>query len=108
MALFDNIYLPIIREETTDGYFLTRRVSKTLLTLLNEQGQKKGTDDIMGLSMYVEQHIDDFKCLDHLLKLRKIVLHMHPNTKTLRIHFSLLRSILSSKKIDASILRYPL
>ena len=106
MALFDNIYLPIIREETTDGCFLTRRVSKTLLTLLHEQGYK-GTDDIMGLSMYVEQHIDDFHCIDHLLKLRRLVLHMHPNTKTLRIHFSLLRSLFPVY-IDASILRYPL
>ena len=106
MNLFDKISLPIIREESTDGCFLNRRISQTLLRLLNEEGYN-GTDDIMGLSMYVEQHIDHFTCLDQMLKLRKLVLHMHPNTKSLRMHFSILRSILSGY-IDASILRYPL
>ena len=106
MTFLDNISVNIVRVESTDGCFLQRRVSQTLLRLLHEQGYN-GTDDIMGLSMYVEQHIDDFHCIDELIKLRKLVLHMHPNTKSLRMHFSLLRSILSGY-IDASILRYPL
>jgi hypothetical protein len=106
MNLFDRIYLPIVREETTDGCFLNRRVSQTLLILLHEEGYN-GTDDIMGLSMYVEQHIDDFTCLDHLLKLRKLVLHMHPNTNSLRKHFAVLQSLFPAY-IDTQILRYPL
>jgi hypothetical protein len=104
MTFLDTISLPIVREESTDGCFLNRRVSNTLLMMLKEYSD---TDDIMGLSMYVQQHIDDFKCPDHMLKLRKLVLHMHPNTKSLRVHFSLLRSIFPGY-IDATILRYPL
>jgi hypothetical protein len=104
MNLFDNISLPIVQEESTDGCFLNRRVSNTLLMMLKEYSD---TDDIMGLSMYIQQHIDDFKCPDHMLKLRKLVVNMHPNTKSLRVHFSLLRSIFPGY-IDATILRYPL
>jgi len=106
MALFDNIYLPIVRDESTDGCFLQRRVSQTLLRLLHEQGYN-GTDDIMGLSMYVEQHIEAFHCIGELIKLRKLVLHIHPNTKSLRTHLRTLRSLFPVY-IDTSILRYPL
>ena len=106
MNLFDKKSLPIIREESTDGCFLTRRVSQTLLRVLHDEGYES-TSDIKGLSMYVEDHIDDFTCLNDMMKLRKLVLHMHPSTSSLRRHFSLLRSILPAY-IDASILRYPL
>ena len=106
MNLFDKISLPIIREESTDGCFLNRRMSKTLLRLLHDEGYES-ISDIMGLSMYVEDHIDDFTCLNDMIKLRKLVLHMHPNTKSLRIHFRILRSIFPDY-IDDTILRYPL
>ena len=104
MNLLDKISLPIVREESTDGCYLNRRVSNTLLRMLKEYN---GTDDITGLSMYVQQHIDDFKCPEYMLQLRKLVLHMHANTKSLRIHFSLLRRIFPDY-IDDTILRYPL
>ena len=106
MTFLDNISFNIVRDESTDGCFLNRRVSQTLLRLLHEQGYN-GTDDIMGLSMYVEQHIDHFHCIDELIKLRKLVLHMHPNTKSLRKHFAVLQSLFPAY-IDTQILRYPL
>ena len=106
MNLFDNISLPIVQEESTDGCFLNRRVSQTLLTLLNEQGYN-GTDDVRCLLMYVVYNIDDFQYIDEMIKLRKLVLHMHPNTKSLRKYFAVLQSLFPAY-IDAQILRYPL
>ena len=106
MNLLDKISLPIVREESTDGCYLQRRVSQTLSRLLNREGYES-TTDIMGLCMYVEHNIDDFTCPVHMLQLRKLVLHMHPNTKSLRMHLSLLKSIFPDY-IDDTILRYPL